>query len=115
MSFFLSKYTGNISKSNLTAICAGIDVVCAGIPKKGDKFKLPKIYFKYIKGYIFGKNSKKFTTDLRYKIKIKKFINLKIAFNNIIDDIKKDKSEKNMLKGSPVKTSGLLFEVANAK
>ena len=44
-----------------------------GIPKKGDTFNLPKRYYKNIKGYIFGRNKKKFVIDLKQKIKIKKF------------------------------------------
>ena len=48
-----------------------------GIPKKGDKFDLPKIYYKNIKCYIFGKNFKKFSKDLKDKINFKKFSNLK--------------------------------------
>ena len=49
------------------------------LPKKGDRLNLSKVYYKNIKGFIFGKNSKKFSLDLKNKIKFKKFYNLKEA------------------------------------
>jgi len=69
-----------------------------GIPKKGDKFKLSKFYCKNIRGFIFGKNYKKFSLDLKNKIKYKKYSNLKNALNGLLKEINKDNSvEKNIL------------------
>ena len=76
-----------------------------GIPKKGDKFTLPKIYYKNIKGYIFGKKTKKFIIDLNKKIKIKKFSNLRNTLNQVRRDIKLDKSKKKIILFSPAAAS----------
>ena len=76
-----------------------------GIPKKGDKLNLPKIYYKNIKGFIFGKNSKKFSLDLKNKIKFKKFSNLKKALNEVLKDIKKDNYNKKTILFSPAAAS----------
>ena len=76
-----------------------------GVPKKGDKLNLPKVYYKNIKGFIFGKNSKKFSLDLKNKIKFKKFSNLKKALNEVFEDIKKDNSIKKTILFSPAAAS----------
>ncbi len=76
-----------------------------GIPKKGDKFNLPQKYYKNIKGYIFGKNQKKFLFDLKNKIKLKKFSNLKNAWIALNQDIKKDKSKEKTILFSPAAAS----------
>ncbi len=72
-----------------------------GIPKKGDKFNLPKNYFKNIKGYIFGKNQKKFLSDLKTKIKLKKFKNLKEAWMVLSKDLKDDQLKEKTILFSP--------------
>ena len=76
-----------------------------GIPKAGDRFKLPNIYYKNISGYIFGKNTKKFFDDLNKKIKIKRFPNLKNALNQIYKDIKIDHSNTKTILFSPAAAS----------
>ena len=76
-----------------------------GIPKKGDKFNLPKIYYKNINGYIFGKNSKKFLSDLKNKINLKSFSNLKKALNEVYKDIKIDRSKMKTILFSPAAAS----------
>ena len=76
-----------------------------GIPKKGDKFDLSKIYYKNIRGYIFSKNSKKFLSDLKNKIKLKRFPNLKNALNGIYRDIKLDRSNMKTILFSPAAAS----------
>ena len=75
------------------------------MPKKGDKFNLPKIYYKNIKGFIFGKNSKKFLSDLKNKIKLKRFPNLKKALNEVYRDIKIDRSNMKTIFFSPAAAS----------
>ena len=76
-----------------------------GISKKGDKFNLPKKYFKNIKGYIFGKSKKKFFLDLKDKIKLKKFSNLEIAVSEAMKDIEKDNFLKKTILFSPAAAS----------
>ncbi len=76
-----------------------------GIPKKGDKFNLPKTYYKNISGYIFGKNSKKFLSDLKNKIKLKRFSNLEKALNGVCKDIKIDQFNMKTILFSPAAAS----------
>ena len=76
-----------------------------GIPKKGDRFNLPKNYYQNIKGFIFGANQKKFILDLKNKIKLKKFSNLKKALNELLKDIKKDSSPRKTILFSPAAAS----------
>jgi UDP-N-acetylmuramoylalanine--D-glutamate ligase len=76
-----------------------------GIPKQGDKFNLSKKYYKNIKGFIFGKKYKKFSIDLRNKIKFKTFSNLKEALIRVLHEIKKDNSAKKIILLSPAAAS----------
>ena len=76
-----------------------------GIPKKGDRFNLSKNYYQNIRGFIFGANQKKFSLDLKNKIKLKKFSNLKKALNELFNDIKKDNSSKKTILFSPAAAS----------
>ena len=76
-----------------------------GVPKKGDRFNLPKIYYKNIRGYIFGKYKKKFLFDLNNKIKLKNFINLKKALKEVNKDIKMDQSNMKIILFSPAAAS----------
>ena len=76
-----------------------------GIPKKGDKFNLSKKYYKNIKGYIFGKNYKKFSIDLKNKIELKKLSNLEEALKEVFCDFKKDNSIKKTILLSPAAAS----------
>ena len=78
-----SKSTSYSSSIEILKQKKNIYWLIGGIPKKGDKFNLPKNYYKNIKGYIFGSNQKKFLSDLRNKIKLKKFSNLKKALISI--------------------------------
>ncbi len=76
-----------------------------GVPKKGDKFNLPKNYCKNIKGYIFGRNQRKFLLDLKKKIKLKKFSNLKKAWTTLSNDVKIDKLKNKTILFSPAAAS----------
>ena len=76
-----------------------------GIPKKGDKFILPKVYYKNIRAYIFGKNYKKFYKDLKNKIKLSKFQNLKKALNEIFKNMKIEDKKKKIILFSPTAAS----------
>ncbi len=100
-----SKSTSYSSSTEILKEKNNIYWIFGGISKKGDKFHLPKKYFKNIKGYIFGKNKKKFLSDLNNKIKIKKFSNLKKAWLTVIKDIKNDNSTKKIILFSPAAAS----------
>ena len=76
-----------------------------GIPKKGDKFILEKKYHKNITAFIFGKNSKKFSYDLKNKISFKNFKNLKNAVRAVILKIKKNKPGSKTILFSPAAAS----------
>ena len=69
-----SKSTSYSSSLEMLKTSKNIYWLIGGIPKAGDRFKLPNIYYKNISGYIFGKNTKKFFDDLNKKIKIKDFL-----------------------------------------
>ncbi len=100
-----SKSTSYSSSIEMLKKKENIYWLIGGIPKKGDKFNLPKIYLNNIKGFIYGKNQRKFFSDLKKKIKIKKFSNLKKALNEVFQDIKVDKSSKKIILFSPASAS----------
>ena len=100
-----SKSTSYSSSLEMLKKSNNVYWLLGGIPKKGDKLNLPKVYYKNIKGFIFGKNSKKFSLDLKNKIKFKKFYNLKEALNGVFKDIKKDNSIKKTILFSPAAAS----------
>ena len=54
-----------------------------GIPKKGDKFALSRKYFKKVRAFTYGKQSYFFNRQLKNKIKVESFKNLKDALGNI--------------------------------
>ena len=100
-----SKSTSYSSSIQILKEKKNIYWLVGGIPKKGDNFSLPKNYYKNIKGYIFGKNQKKFLLDLRNKIKIKNFLSLKDAWIMLNQDIKNDKSKHKTILFSPAAAS----------
>tara|TARA_B100000029_G_scaffold190306_1_gene188157 strand:- start:4 stop:1275 length:1272 start_codon:yes stop_codon:yes gene_type:complete len=100
-----SKSTSYSSSLEMLKTSSNIYWLLGGIPKKGDKFNLPKIYYKNINGYIFGKKSKKFLSDLKNKIKLKRFSNLKKALNEIYKDIRIDRSNMKTILFSPAAAS----------
>jgi UDP-N-acetylmuramoylalanine--D-glutamate ligase len=109
-----SKTTVIINDSKSTSYSSSIEMLkkkekiywlLGGISKKGDKFNLDKKYYKNIKGYIYGKNTKKFSFDLNNKIKTQKFSNLKKALIKLLNDIKKDNHNKKIILFSPAAAS----------
>ena len=100
-----SKSTSYSSSLEMLKASNNIYWLLGGIPKKGDKFNLPKIYYENISGYIFGKNTKKFLSDLKKKIKLKRFSNLKKALNGVYRDIKIDRSNMKTILFSPAAAS----------
>ncbi len=116
---FKNKDYSIINDSKSTSYSSSVDILkstnniywlVGGIPKKGDKFNLPKHYCKNIKGYIFGSNQKKFFSDLKNKINLKKFSNLKKAWIALSKDIKKDVSKEKKILFSPAAASFDEFE-----
>ena len=97
---FKKKYLTIINDSKSTSFSSSIGVlksnlniywILGGIYKKGDKFDLPRKYFKNIKAFIYGKNKKFFNKKLKGKIYFKNFDNLKDALKNIFLIIKNEK------------------------
>ena len=88
-----SKSTSFSSSYNLLKKYKNIYWLVGGILKKGDKFNLKKKYLKYIKAYIFGKDLKNFSNQLKDKIPIKKFNNIKDALKVIFKDMKKNQNQ----------------------
>ena len=72
-----------------------------GIPKKGDKFKLQKKYYNNIKAFIYGKNKKFFSNQLKGKIKYNSFNNLNYALKRIFLTINKKNFPKKTIIFSP--------------
>ena len=76
-----------------------------GIPKKDDKISLSKKYFRNIKIYVFGKNFKKFSKDLKKNAELKSFKNLNLAVSAIFKNIHKKKHSNNTILFSPASAS----------
>ena len=76
-----------------------------GVPKIGDRLNLSLNNCKNIKGYIFGNNQKKFSLDLKDKIKFKNFSDLPKALNQLFKDVKKDNSSIKTILFSPAAAS----------
>ncbi len=111
---YKNKYISIINDSKSTSYSSSIEMLkknnniywlLGGIPKKGDKFNLPKDYFKNIRGYIFGKNKKKFIIDLKRKIQIKNFYDLQEALKELMNDVKNDVSSNKTILFSPAAAS----------
>ena len=100
-----SKSTSIASSENLLKNLKNVYWILCGIPKKGDKFNLTKFQCKNLKGYIFGKHQIKFIKNLKNKLTIKKFKNLKDTLNQIFLEIKYNKGEKNIILFSPAGAS----------
>ena len=100
-----SKSTSYSSSIEMLKSESNIYWLMGGIPKKGDRFNLSPSNYRNIKSYIFGVNQKKFSIDLKKKIKIKKFFNLSKALNELFKDVKKDNSFKKTILFSPAAAS----------
>jgi len=100
-----SKSTSYSSSEDLLKTYDNIHWIIGGIPKKKDKLNLPNKYFKNIRVYVFGKNYKKFISDLSDKARLKRFQNLKKALDAVIMNIKKNKFMKNTILFSPASAS----------
>ena len=111
---FRKKYLTIINDSKSTSFSSSIGVlksnlniywILGGIYKKGDKFDLPRKYFKNIKAFIYGKNKKFFNKKLKGKIYFKNFDNLKDALKNVFLIIKNEKFTYKTILFSPCAAS----------
>ena len=66
---------------------------------------MSKKHCKNFKAYIFGNHYKKFKKNLKNKMIIKNFKNLKATLRKIFLDIKKEKLKKNIILFSPAGAS----------
>ena len=100
-----SKSTSYSSSKELLEMYENIHWLIGGIPKKNDKLLVSKKYFKNIKIYVFGKNFKKFSKDLKGKTEFKRFKNLNLALSAIFKNIRKKKHLNNTIIFSPASAS----------
>ncbi len=100
-----SKSTSMASSENLLKNLKNVYWILCGIPKKGDKFNLTKFQCKNFNSYIFGKYQIEFSKNLKNKLTIKKFKNLKDTLNQIFLEIKYNKVKKNTILFSPAGAS----------
>jgi len=100
-----SKSTSYSSSKELLEMYENIHWLIGGIPKKDDKLLLSNKYFKNIKIYVFGKNFKKFSKDLKKKTEFQKFKNLNLALSAIFKNIRKKKHSNNTILFSPASAS----------
>ena len=89
-----SKATSYASSESLIKKFTNVYWIVGGIPKQGDKFNLLKKNCINIRAYSFGKYSKKFRNDLKNKIKINYYSNLKITLKMIFKDFRKNFSNQ---------------------
>lgn len=92
-----SKSTSFNSSVNLLKSFKNIFWILGGIPKKGDKFKLEKKYYKNINAYIYGKNKKTFIREFKNRINHKFYKNLKDILKTILLDKKLIKDKINII------------------
>ena len=100
-----SKSTSFSSSKSILQSDFNILWLVGGIPKKGDKFILPKKYFKNIRAFIYGKNKNFFIKNLKSKIKYENFDNLRNALAKVIRIIKNRKIKNQMILFSPCAAS----------
>ena len=86
-----SKSTSFSSSVGILKSNPNIYWLLGGIYKKGDKFDLPRKYLPKIKAFIFGKNRSFFNSQLKGKVYIENFDNLKDAFQKVLQLTKKEK------------------------
>jgi UDP-N-acetylmuramoylalanine--D-glutamate ligase len=86
-----SKATSFSSSESLLKSLPNANWIVGGLFKKNDKFSISKKYCKNFKAYIFGKNKKFYINELKDKMQIESFINLKSLLKKIILDVKINK------------------------
>ena len=97
---FKKKYLTIINDSKSTSFSSSVGLLkknyniywlIGGDYKKGDKFNLPKKYYRNIKAFVFGKNKNFFNKNLKGKIIYENFDTLDDALKKIFKFIKKEK------------------------
>ena len=96
-----SKSTSFSSSKGILKTSQKIFWLLGGVPKKGDKFLLPKKYLSNIKAFIYGKNKKFFINQLKNKVDYKNFKDMRSALREIISTLKNDKRTNKTLLFSP--------------
>ena len=96
-----SKSTSFSSSVGILKSNPNIYWLLGGIYKKGDEFNLPKKYFPKIKAFIFGKNRSFFNNQLKGKVYLENFDNLKDALKKVLRLIKNEKFVKKTILFSP--------------
>jgi len=91
-----SKSTSFSSSLNLLKSYKNIFWIVGGLAKKGDKFNLPKKYFKNINCYIFGKDKKLFIKAFNKKLKFQTFTRLQQVIKKVKIDLN-NKDQANIL------------------
>ena len=92
-----SKSTSFSSSQGILKLNSNIYWLLGGIPKKGDKFNLPRKFFKKIQAFIYGKNLLFFNKALKNKIEFENFDNLDNALKKVFSIIEKKKSTSTIL------------------
>ena len=100
-----SKSTSFASSENLLKNLDDIYWILGGIPKKSDQFKLSKKHCENFKTFIFGKYHKEFKVNLKKKMVVRNFKNLKDILSKIFLDINKKNLKKNIILFSPAGAS----------
>ncbi len=96
-----SKSTSFSSSIGILKTNPNIYWLLGGVYKKGDKFELSKRYCNNIKAFVFGKKRNFFNNQLKGKINVENFNNLKDAFKKILTITKKKKLDKKTILFSP--------------
>jgi len=86
-----SKATSFSSSESLLKSLPNVNWIVGGLFKKNDKFSIPKKYCKNFKAYIFGKDKKFYINELKNKMQIESFFNLRSLIKKIILDVKINK------------------------
>jgi len=86
-----SKATSFSSSESLLKSLTNANWIVGGSFKKNDKFSISKKYCKNFKAYIFGKDKKFYINELKNKMQIESFINLKSLIKKVILDVKINK------------------------
>jgi UDP-N-acetylmuramoylalanine--D-glutamate ligase len=89
-----SKATTFSSSASILKSLTNVHWLIGGLAKKGDKFSLSKNKCKNFKAYIFGKNNKFFTKELKNIIKYESFKDLKSSVNQIFLNMKNNNNKK---------------------
>ena len=76
-----------------------------GIFKRGDKFILPRKYYKNIRAFIYGKNQRYFNNQLKGKIIYKNFDKIEDALKKIFSNFKNRKLQNQIILFSPCAAS----------